>query len=428
MCKRFRFLIIFILYFALGVSSASYSQVLNDNDSQNDYHFRAALSACQYMNDANLYFEENNYINAIENYTKALNIIPILDEAYYWRGYAKFNLGYYNDAIDDWEKVLEITPNYFNTQDMIKLAHKKIETLLQNQYNKVNERKIIVAKSPTNTNLNNIPIKEDKIKSEPLINNPTNVITKNNLEKIPAEKQKAKTNNNFNNWIIFIILFFWWLSSLTNSDNSNDNKNSDSSIYKVSSNNVAKVNAKNEKIYQEEDSTWLNRKDDVFEKYSKKCMNCGATKDIHVHHKISLSKGGTNCIENLIPLCKKCHEELHGYEMNDYTSEVKLNNYYGNAISKSKKKSIGYKICNAINHQCQIRIKYKSGKLHSEEITERNILPREILLGFECSNEMVNQSEYDKYKIFLRAFCLLRNEERLFRLDRILDVIDDDEN
>jgi predicted DNA-binding transcriptional regulator YafY len=40
----------------------------------------------------------------------------------------------------------------------------------------------------------------------------------------------------------------------------------------------------------------------------------------------------------------------------------------------------------------------------------------------------VNQSEYDKYKIFLRAFCLLRNEERLFRLDRILDVIDDDEN
>jgi hypothetical protein len=169
---------------------------------------------------------------------------------------------------------------------------------------------------------------------------------------------------------------------------------------------------------------WLLLRDQVFEKYERKCANCGATDNIDVHHKISLKEGGANCIENLIPLCRDCHEKLHGYKFSDDNTKIEFNESYGYKISKDKKSLIGYKICNAIKNKYKLKIKYKSGKFHDEKITERIIRPIEIKLGCECSNSYVNNSDYDRYKKFLRAFCELRQAERLFRLDRIIDVLE----
>jgi hypothetical protein len=43
-----------------------------------------------------------------------------------------------------------------------------------------------------------------------------------------------------------------------------------------------------------------------------KCRDCGASKVIlHAHHIVSLSKGGTNDLENLKAVCEACHSRYH---------------------------------------------------------------------------------------------------------------------
>jgi hypothetical protein len=41
------------------------------------------------------------------------------------------------------------------------------------------------------------------------------------------------------------------------------------------------------------------------------CSNCGCTENLHVHHIVPLTVGGTNEMGNLYTLCRKCHERLH---------------------------------------------------------------------------------------------------------------------
>ena len=46
---------------------------------------------------------------------------------------------------------------------------------------------------------------------------------------------------------------------------------------------------------------------DKFEALGNKCQLCGATERIEIDHILALSKGGTNHIDNLQPLCKPCN-------------------------------------------------------------------------------------------------------------------------
>jgi HNH endonuclease len=43
----------------------------------------------------------------------------------------------------------------------------------------------------------------------------------------------------------------------------------------------------------------------------RRCQNCGASKNLQVHHIRSRSKLGPDCSENLITLCGGCHESDH---------------------------------------------------------------------------------------------------------------------
>jgi len=52
-------------------------------------------------------------------------------------------------------------------------------------------------------------------------------------------------------------------------------------------------------------------------KLGSKCRRCGATTNIEYHHIKPLSHGGTNDLKNIIPLCAKCHKEIHGKAAND---------------------------------------------------------------------------------------------------------------
>jgi len=48
------------------------------------------------------------------------------------------------------------------------------------------------------------------------------------------------------------------------------------------------------------------------------CKKCGSHRHIHLHHIVPKSKGGTNDILNLEPLCNQCHEKVHGFKMSGF--------------------------------------------------------------------------------------------------------------
>ena len=49
----------------------------------------------------------------------------------------------------------------------------------------------------------------------------------------------------------------------------------------------------------------------MFPKSELKCELCGVTKALEIHHRIPISKGGTDDKSNLQILCKNCHYSLH---------------------------------------------------------------------------------------------------------------------
>ena len=58
---------------------------------------------------------------------------------------------------------------------------------------------------------------------------------------------------------------------------------------------------------------WKKKREEVFKRYGKQCVECGSTKNIQVHHLI-YRKGHhlwEYNVDELIPLCKKCHQKIH---------------------------------------------------------------------------------------------------------------------
>jgi len=59
-------------------------------------------------------------------------------------------------------------------------------------------------------------------------------------------------------------------------------------------------------------SNWDDIRKERLELDGYQCQNCGTKRRVlHIHHKVPLSKGGSNDLENLITLCNDCHEVEH---------------------------------------------------------------------------------------------------------------------
>jgi 5-methylcytosine-specific restriction endonuclease McrA len=56
---------------------------------------------------------------------------------------------------------------------------------------------------------------------------------------------------------------------------------------------------------------------DLCKKYDDKCLRCGLVKKLSMDHIIPLSKGGSNYITNIQPLCKSCNSKK-ATETTDY--------------------------------------------------------------------------------------------------------------
>ena len=64
-----------------------------------------------YNNRGKAKYKLGKYQDAIEDYNKAIELKPDYVDAYYNRGIAKANLGKFQEAIEDCNKVIELMPD-----------------------------------------------------------------------------------------------------------------------------------------------------------------------------------------------------------------------------------------------------------------------------------------------------------------------------
>jgi predicted restriction endonuclease len=66
---------------------------------------------------------------------------------------------------------------------------------------------------------------------------------------------------------------------------------------------------------------WDSRRKRVYERDNYKCQNCGRSGEnnqdinLHAHHIVPKSKGGTHKKSNLISICEACHDAIHNSKM-----------------------------------------------------------------------------------------------------------------
>ena len=90
-------------------------------------------------------------------------------------------------------------------------------------------------------------------------------------------------------------------------------------------------------------SDWDHRRSKVYKRDNYACQNCGRTggphgnAELHAHHIVPKSKGGTHKTSNLKTLCKGCHDAIHGNKSaptakSNSNGNTKPNKQAGNAL------------------------------------------------------------------------------------------------
>lgn len=55
------------------------------------------------------------------------------------------------------------------------------------------------------------------------------------------------------------------------------------------------------------------------------CRHCNSANGLDPHHVIFKSAGGKDVPNNLLTLCRKCHDDIHGRRLNLVIVEIKKN-------------------------------------------------------------------------------------------------------
>ncbi len=155
-------------------------------------------------------------------------------------------------------------------------------------------------------------------------------------------------------------------------------------------------------------SYWGKIREEVFRRYHDCCADCGSMFDLTVHHKLPLSQGGTNDIENLILICKDCHEARHDRKFFGRSFDADEN--YGKNYKISRKVQA---LLSAQKGKYGVPIKYKDrNNVRSYRIIHPKIISR--------IPELKNQ-------LYVSAYCELDKADRLFKVSR-LTLISDKKN
>jgi len=81
------------------------------------------ISASEWLAKGNQSLEEQDYVNAIADYTKAIELNPLNANAYINRGNSYSHKGLYDLAITDFNKAIELNPQDANTYANRAICH-----------------------------------------------------------------------------------------------------------------------------------------------------------------------------------------------------------------------------------------------------------------------------------------------------------------
>lgn len=144
---------------------------------------------------------------------------------------------------------------------------------------------------------------------------------------------------------------------------------------------------------------WNERRELVIQRDGEFCGKCGSYRRLHLHHVISLGRGGSNKISNLKFLCEKCHSKKHGgriFSGEFRESETALSNRIPaiqSAIEQNRRISFGYK------------------KPFQKGFKKRTIVPKELV--------NIPHQHDDESTLCIMGFCELRKANRNFALKRM---------
>ena len=79
---------------------------------------------------------------------------------------------------------------------------------------------------------------------------------------------------------------------------------------------------------------------EVHQRDGNRCKICGSTKNLTVHHKLPVARGGKSSLENCVCWCKWCHCAFHnkwGLTISDDFGNP-VEEYYGFRVRRKKEK------------------------------------------------------------------------------------------
>lgn len=75
----------------------------------------------------------------------------------------------------------------------------------------------------------------------------------------------------------------------------------------------------NDKTYPPD---WESRRQEILERDGKSCVICGEQEHLHIHHVRPISWGGCHTPQNLITLCRNCHEQQFYFDHQDLVEKA----------------------------------------------------------------------------------------------------------
>jgi len=142
------------------------------------------------------------------------------------------------------------------------------------------------------------------------------------------------------------------------------------------------------------DNNWNDLRTKVLDRDDYSCTECWKEWSLDVHHILPKKMWWQDEIDNLISLCRECHEDKHPW--------IPISNYRAVTSWKLSKKIIA--LTDAIEWSKTLEIKYEKYQW-PDKITTRKIEPFRLY--------------YKEWKQYVEAFCLLRWADRHFRISRI---------
>ena len=144
---------------------------------------------------------------------------------------------------------------------------------------------------------------------------------------------------------------------------------------------------------------WEQRRRAVIDRDGESCHSCKRRKNLHLHHTIPLSRGGSNKISNLELLCKRCHSKKHGGR--SFSGE------FDHSETAFSRRVANFRY--AIGNGRRVEFSYK--KPAQKSYQKRTIRPLELV-------NIPHRSGGGK-TLCISGHCELRNANRRFALKRM---------